>query len=174
MYKNRLGNILTLFIFGITFLSFSTKKAYSSEIIVPFDKYPGEQVIHIDVSDRTLQFTRGDGQAYRYPIAVGKSDQFKRYGTTKVVRKKKFPTWRPTPRMRKENPNLPEEVGPGPSNPLGTRMMYFGWSMIGIHGNNTPTSIGSDASSGCFRMFNKDVVKLFKKVPVGTKVVVQK
>jgi len=166
------GYLVFVFTLTLFFSLLHFEIAESKARIVRFDKYVGQNVIYIDISERRLYYTRGDGKAYRYPIAVGKSEEFRRYGTTKIVHKKKYPEWRPTPRMRKEDPELPEVVEPGPKNPLGSRMLYLGWESLGIHGNNNPFAIGTAASSGCFRMFNADVESLYKKVKIGTKVVV--
>jgi lipoprotein-anchoring transpeptidase ErfK/SrfK len=60
----------------------------------------------------------------------------------------------------------------GPGNPLGARALYLGSSMYRIHGTNEPSTIGQNVSSGCIRMMNEDVIDLFDRVPVGTKVIV--
>jgi lipoprotein-anchoring transpeptidase ErfK/SrfK len=61
----------------------------------------------------------------------------------------------------------------GPGNPLGARAMYLGESVYRIHGTNQPHTIGQSVSSGCFRLVNSDVIDLYERVPVGTRVVVQ-
>jgi lipoprotein-anchoring transpeptidase ErfK/SrfK len=60
----------------------------------------------------------------------------------------------------------------GIENPLGARALYLGSSLYRIHGSNEPDSIGHAVSSGCIRMLNEDVVDLYRRVSVGTKVVV--
>lgn len=60
----------------------------------------------------------------------------------------------------------------GLDNPLGARALYLGSSIYRIHGTNEPRSIGKAASSGCIRMFNADVVELYRHVRVGSLVVV--
>ena len=60
----------------------------------------------------------------------------------------------------------------GPENPLGARAMYLGSSLCRIHGSNEPWTIGQAVSSGCIRMRNEDVIELYEKVKVGTKVLV--
>ena len=89
-----------------------------------------------------------------------------------MVRKQVDPIWRPTARMRAEDPTLPEAVPPGPDNPLGNRAMYLGWSQYLIHGTNKPWGIGRRSSSGCIRMYPEDAEALFEAVAVGTKVTV--
>jgi lipoprotein-anchoring transpeptidase ErfK/SrfK len=114
----------------------------------------------------------GDGQAVRYPVAVGEP-RFHWTGELWVSSKQENPTWRPTKRMRRENPALPASVGPGPRNPLGARAIYLGWGEYRIHGTNAPHTIGSAASSGCFRMHNADAIDLFDRVHLGAPVIVQ-
>jgi L,D-transpeptidase ErfK/SrfK len=74
--------------------------------------------------------------------------------------------------MREEKPFLPTAVPQGPSNPLGTHALYLGWPTFLIHGSNKPWGIGRRVSSGCMRMYPEDIIDLFNKVPVGTKVTV--
>jgi lipoprotein-anchoring transpeptidase ErfK/SrfK len=62
--------------------------------------------------------------------------------------------------------------GGGPENPLGSRAMYLGSTLYRIHGTNAPWTIGYAVSSGCIRMRNEDVVDLYERVNVGTKVIV--
>ncbi len=76
--------------------------------------------------------------------------------------------------MRRKNPKLPEVVRPGPSNPLGTRALYLADGLLRIHGTNDPLSIGTNASSGCFRMYREDVEQLYEMVRAGTPVTVHR
>jgi L,D-transpeptidase ErfK/SrfK len=107
-----------------------------------------------------------------FPLGIGREGLLTPTGTTSVVRKVDGPTWRPTPRMRAEDPKLPAVVGPGPDNPMGTHAMYLGWAQYAIHGTNKPYGIGRRSSSGCLRMYPEDIVKLYGQVPVGTTVTV--
>jgi lipoprotein-anchoring transpeptidase ErfK/SrfK len=74
--------------------------------------------------------------------------------------------------MMLRRPDLPEHMDGGPGNPLGARALYLGSSMYRIHGTNEPSTIGTNVSSGCIRMMNEDVIDLYNRVPVGTKVIV--
>ncbi len=74
--------------------------------------------------------------------------------------------------MRKREPHLPEFMPGGPNNPLGARALYLGGSLYRIHGTNAAHTIGQAMSSGCIRMMNQDVIDLYKRVKVGTRVVV--
>lgn len=122
-------------------------------------------------SQRKLYLALGDGRALVYPIAIGKPG-LAWTGETKVTGKARNPTWTPTANTRRLYPDLPSFVAAGPKNPLGPRALYLAKDFYRIHGTNKPSSIGSAASLGCFRMFNADVVDLFARVEVGARVVV--
>jgi lipoprotein-anchoring transpeptidase ErfK/SrfK len=144
-------------------------KGASTKEIVSIDGDYVRGTIIIKSSERKLYYTLGEGKAIRYSIAVGKP-KFLWSGDLWISSKQRNPSWRPTARMRRENPRLPKVVGPGPHNPLGMRAMYLGWSEYRIHGTNAPGSIGSSTSSGCFRMHNADAIDLFDRVHIGAPV----
>jgi lipoprotein-anchoring transpeptidase ErfK/SrfK len=75
--------------------------------------------------------------------------------------------------MIQRQPYLPRWMAGGPGNPLGARALYLGNTVYRIHGTNLPQTIGTAVSSGCFRLVNPDVIDLYERTPVGTKVVVQ-
>jgi lipoprotein-anchoring transpeptidase ErfK/SrfK len=139
---------------------------------VSFDKkYTPGQVI-VSFGDRRLYHVTNVGQAVSYPIAVPR-EQSRWSGNTTVTMKKENPAWTPTPEMIRENPRLPRWVPGGhPMNPLGVRALYLGSSTYRIHGTDAPWTIGQAVSKGCIRMFNEDVLHLYPKIPVGTKVTV--
>ena len=74
--------------------------------------------------------------------------------------------------MMLRRPDLPAHMDGGPDNPLGARALYLGSSLYRIHGTNEPETIGHNVSSGCIRMMNEDVIDLYNRVRVGTKVIV--
>lgn len=131
---------------------------------------PGE--IFVSFSDRRLYFITKPGEAWSYPIAIPREqDDWK--GMMIISDKKINPSWTPTPTMIKENPRLPSWVPGGhPYNPLGVRALYLGSSAYRIHGTDAPWTIGEPVSKGCIRMYNKDVVDLYEKVKLGTRVTV--
>ncbi|GAB5387542.1 MAG: hypothetical protein Alpg2KO_05100 [Alphaproteobacteria bacterium] len=131
------------------------------------------QGILIDISDRRLYWVEEGKEVRSFPIAVPREGYRTYYGDSKVGWLRPNPTWTPTPNMRRKNPSLPRSVPPGPNNPLGTKAIGTGWKYIYIHGTNRPESIGTRASSGCFRMHNPDVEWLFKQVKSGTPIRVQ-
>jgi lipoprotein-anchoring transpeptidase ErfK/SrfK len=131
---------------------------------------PGTIIVH--TSERFLYLVQGNNRALRYGIGVGR-DGFQWSGLLKVSRKAEWPDWRPPPEMIERQPYLPRFMAGGPGNPLGARALYLGETVYRIHGTNQPQTIGQSVSSGCFRLVNPDVVDLFDRVPVGTKVVVR-
>jgi L,D-transpeptidase ErfK/SrfK len=138
---------------------------------LPPDAAPEGVVINL-ADMRLYYFAEPGGAMQSFPIGIGRDGLLTPLGSTEVVRKTKDPTWRPTPRMRAEDPALPEAVPPGPDNPLGNRAMYLGWSQYLIHGTNKPLGIGRRTSSGCVRMYPEDVEYLYDRVAIGTKVTV--
>jgi lipoprotein-anchoring transpeptidase ErfK/SrfK len=134
------------------------------------DQKPGTVVV--STSKRRLYYVLGGGQAIEYGVGVGRQG-FSWSGTKTVTIKKEWPDWRPPEQMLRRRPDLPRYMAGGQENPLGARAMYLGSSLYRIHGSNEADTIGSAVSSGCIRMTNKDVVDLYQRVRLGTKVVVQ-
>ena len=164
--------LLSLGLAGPAAAAPATKRPIPSEreeTVFIGDYEPGTIVVM--TSARQLFLVTGPDSALKYDIAVGKpSEQW--FGKSWVSKKRLNPTWVPTASMREAKPTLPASVGPGPKNPLGQRAMNLGWGTYRIHGTNSPNSIGSAASAGCFRMRNADVVDLFERVHVGAEVIV--
>jgi lipoprotein-anchoring transpeptidase ErfK/SrfK len=136
--------------------------------------YSGPQApgtIVIDTPNKFLYLVLGQGQALRYGIGVGRPG-FEWSGVKTISRKAEWPAWTPPAEMLLRRPDLPRHMEGGPSNPLGSRAMYLGSSLYRIHGTNEPETIGTNVSSGCIRMLNEDVMDLYERVRVGTKVVV--
>ena len=156
----------------IDFLWGGSQEWGGSKQNVSFDpKYTAGQII-VSFGDRRIYLITKAGQAISYPIAVPR-EQSRWQGTTTVSDKRINPSWRPTPEMIRENPKLPTWVPGGHRmNPLGVRAMYLGASTYRIHGTDAPWTIGQAVSKGCIRMFNEDVLDLYPRVPVGTKVTV--
>jgi L,D-transpeptidase ErfK/SrfK len=113
---------------------------------------------------------------YTYPINIGKMDWHTPLGKTKVVDKRKNPTWTPPESVRQEHiangePPLPAVVPAGPDNPLGAFAMRLGLTgSYLIHGTNNPIAVGMAVTHGCIRMYPEDIEELFPMVPVGTPV----
>jgi lipoprotein-anchoring transpeptidase ErfK/SrfK len=125
----------------------------------------------IDTGNTYLYYVLGQGRAIRYGVGVGR-EGFTWSGVQAISRKAEWPDWIPPAEMIARQPYLPRWIGGGPGNPLGARAMYLGSSVYRIHGTNDPTTIGQFVSSGCIRMTNDDVIDLFARVNIGTRVVV--
>lgn len=148
------------------------KKYTKKKSVVKKKKKKKKDYIIIKTHERKLYHYLDDKLNKIYNIAVGKKES-QHFGTYWVSKKKKWPDWIPTKNIKEEFPNLPDVVKGGKYNPLGARALYLGRSAYRIHGTNKPKSIGTAASHGCFRMHNKDVITLYNKTRVGTKVYIR-
>jgi lipoprotein-anchoring transpeptidase ErfK/SrfK len=143
---------------------------YNKQVVA----YSGRETagtIVIDTPSKFLYLVQGDGSALRYGIGVGRPG-FTWAGVKTISMKKEWPSWTPPAEMLKRRPDLPRFMEGGPENPLGARAMYLGSTLYRIHGSNEPWTIGTQVSSGCIRMRNEDVIDLYNRVKVGTRVVV--
>lgn len=138
---------------------------------VAYDGKEAAGTIVIDTPDKFLFLVEGDGKALRYGIGVGRPG-FTWSGVKTITAKREWPDWTPPSEMLARRPDLPRYMAGGPENPLGARAMYLGSTLYRIHGSNEPWTIGTNVSSGCIRMRNEDVIDLYDRVKVGTKVVV--
>jgi len=138
-------------------------------VAYPTNEPPG--TIIIDTAHTFLYLTLGHGMAMRYGIGVGRQG-FTWSGIETIARKAEWPDWIPPAQMVARQPYLPRWVGGGPGNPLGARALYLGNTEYRIHGTNDPSSIGKHVSSGCIRLQNADIIDLYSRVNIGTKVVV--
>jgi lipoprotein-anchoring transpeptidase ErfK/SrfK len=150
---------------------FGTAAASVQRAVVPFTGRERPGTIIISTPERRLYLVLPSGQALRYGIGVGRIG-FTWAGTTAVSMKREWPDWTPPEQMLQRRPDLPRHMAGGVDNPLGARALYLGSSLYRIHGSNEPDTIGTAVSSGCFRMTNDDVIDLYNRVPVGTKVIV--
>lgn len=151
-------------------------------VYYPTDEAPG--TIVIDPQHHFLYFIEGGGRAIRYGVGVGRTG-FGWSGIATVHDKQEWPDWYPPKEMIARQPELKRVVTKlrsglgmpgGPRNPLGARALYL-WqgnkdTLYRIHGTVEPWTIGHNASSGCIRMINQDVMDLYQRAPVGAKVVV--
>jgi lipoprotein-anchoring transpeptidase ErfK/SrfK len=140
--------------------------------IVFYDTNKEAGSIIVNTSEKRLYYLVDYQLAYVYPIAVGKK-RYQFFGNYTISAKAKWPTWRPTESILADKPWLPTVVEGGTNNPLGARALYLGDSSYRIHGTNNPSSIGKEASRGCIRMYNEDVIDLYSMVQTGVKVYIQ-
>lgn len=152
------------------FLNLFSMQAIPREM-VPWHRGSAPGTVVISTSERRLYYVLPGHRAIRYGVGVGR-EGFTWSGIKKVSMKREWPDWTPPPEMLKRRPDLPRHMPGGIDNPLGARAIYLGSSMYRIHGSNEPDTIGAAVSSGCIRMTNKDVVDLYDRVKIGTKVVV--
>lgn len=143
---------------------------YERQVVDYFGKEAAGTIV-IDTPNRFLYLVQGGGRALRYGIGVGRPG-FTWAGVKMITNKREWPDWVPPPEMLKRRPDLPRHMEGGPENPLGARAMYLGSSLYRIHGSNEPWTIGTAVSSGCIRMRNEDVIDLYERVRVGTRVIV--
>jgi lipoprotein-anchoring transpeptidase ErfK/SrfK len=127
--------------------------------------------IIIDTANTYLYLALGGGKAMRYGIGVGR-EGFTWTGAERVSRMAEWPDWHPPAEMIERQPYLPRFMAGGEGNPLGARALYLGKTLYRIHGTNQPSTIGTFVSSGCIRLTNEDVMDLYQRVKVGTRVVV--
>jgi lipoprotein-anchoring transpeptidase ErfK/SrfK len=142
----------------------------------PTGEAPGTVVV--DPGQRYLYLVEPNGKARRYGIGVGR-EGFAWNGTATIQMKREWPKWYPPVEMQERDERARQYakgMDGGPDNPLGARAMYLFQNgrdtLYRIHGTNEPKSIGTAVSSGCIRMLNADVIDLYNRVPIGTKVVV--
>jgi lipoprotein-anchoring transpeptidase ErfK/SrfK len=139
--------------------------------VVDYDGRESAGTVVVDTPNKFLYLVQGNGKALRYGIGVGRPG-FTWSGVKTISAKKEWPDWTPPAEMLVRRPDLPRHMDGGPQNPLGARAMYLGSTLYRIHGSNEPWTIGTNVSSGCIRMRNEDVIDLYGRVNVGTKVVV--
>jgi lipoprotein-anchoring transpeptidase ErfK/SrfK len=153
-------------------LGFGLYRITPKETVAFNEKYaPGTIIVR--QREKRLYYVLGDGRAIRYAIAVGREGAAWS-GVSTVSNKKEWPDWTPTPNILRHQPDLPRFVEGGPHNPLGARALYLGQTLYRIHGTNEPWRIGEEASSGCIRMSNDDVIDLYNRTKLGATVVVQR
>ena len=124
-----------------------------------------------DTTSRALHFWSEDQSIYKlYPTSVPLTEDLTRLGRTEIVQKVVGPTWRPSPEMKKRNPEWPDVVEAGPDNPLGTHALYLSWTYYRIHGTHDTRKIGRRSSNGCVGLYNEHIAILFDLTKVGTQV----
>ena len=141
--------------------------------VVAFKGDVSAGTVLIRTNERRLYYVLGDGRAIRYPVGVGRAG--KRWsGTTTISGKFLSPAWSPPAEVKRDKPSLPNVIpGGSPSNPMGVAAMTLAGGEYAIHGTNRPGSVGGFVSYGCIRMYNQDIMDLYRKVDYGTRVVVQ-
>ena len=138
-------------------------------VVVPFQGYePG--TIVVKTHERHLYFVLGPYRALRFPVGVGRAGM-QWTGLAHVEGKYIWPAWRAPPSIQRNAPVIP---GGAPNNPMGARAMTLRGGEYAIHGTDRPSSVGRFISHGCIRMYNRDIVRLFPMVAIGTPVIVER
>jgi lipoprotein-anchoring transpeptidase ErfK/SrfK len=165
-----IGRVSLFFLPSIFVATISSTVPAAAGDIVAFSAPAG--TIVIKTSERRLYYSYGDGRAIRYKVGVGRKG--KTWSGESVIDGKYIrPAWSPPAEIRRDKPGLPSVIpGGSPSNPMGAAAMTLAGGEYAIHGTNAPSSIGGYVSYGCIRMYNEDIVDLFGRVHVGTRVVV--
>jgi lipoprotein-anchoring transpeptidase ErfK/SrfK len=153
------------------FINVFREQAIPSQVVIWTHPQFKTGTVVVSTKQRRLYYVLGGGRAIEYGVGVGR-EGFTWSGMKTITRKREWPDWRPPPQMLKRRPDLPRHMAGGMENPLGARALYLGSSEYRIHGSNEPDTIGAAVSSGCIRMTNRDVVDLYGRVKIGTKVVV--
>jgi L,D-transpeptidase ErfK/SrfK len=149
-----------------------------TEIIIPqhyiLPSGPREGVIINLAELRLYYFPKDRNEVDTYPLGIGREGWSTPVGETRIIGKKKDPSWTVPASILKEhkeegNP-LPPMIPPGPDNPLGAYALYLGMSGYLLHGTNRPFGVGMRVSHGCIRLYPENISQLFEQVPVGTPV----
>lgn len=147
---------------------------------VPYTTREQPGTIVVEVDNCYAYLVLEGGRALRYGVGVGREEAFNFQGAATIARKAEWPSWTPTANMiRREPERYGKYAGGlpgGPTNPLGPRALYLYRdgrdTYYRLHGTTEPWTIGTMVSSGCIRFINQDIIDLYRRVPVGTRVVV--
>ncbi|MDW3180386.1 MULTISPECIES: L,D-transpeptidase [unclassified Roseobacter] len=147
------------------------------EVRIKNDFAPNE--IHVDPAQFALYWTLPDQKAIRYSIGIGRPGLYEA-GEFYVGAKKEWPSWTPTPDMIERDPEsyarFADGMAGGINNPLGSRGLYLfqpgiGDTFLRVHGTNEPKTIGQRVSNGCARLVNDQMIDLYNRVPMNSRVV---
>ena len=165
--RTELRAVAALLLTSILFLPATA----AEERVAYHGAYPPGTIV-VNTPERRLYLVVSPGEALRYPVGVGKAGK-QWAGRAQIVAKFLKPAWSPPAEVKRDHPSLPDLIPGGvPSNPMGAAAMVLTGGQYAIHGTNRPNSIGGFVSYGCIRMFNADIVSLYRRVRVGTPVVV--
>ncbi|WP_308915623.1 L,D-transpeptidase [Jannaschia sp. LMIT008] len=170
---------------GASFFAFDAARAQSTRgpqfdpVIVRTREGVAPNELHVIPDSFMLYWTMPGGQAIRYRCGIGRPGLYES-GQFYVGAKKEWPSWTPTPEMIERDPDSYEQFADGmpggPDNPLGARALYLfepgrGDTFLRIHGTNAPRTIGTAVSNGCARLINSEIIDLYPRVPMRSRVV---
>ncbi len=144
----------------------------SSWILPHVRTYEG---IVINLSELRLYYFFKQKRTFKvmtFPIGIGSEGFDTPVGEFRVFEKIAGPAWYVPESIRKEKPDLPRVMPPGPDNPLGSHALRLSLKTILIHGTNKPWGVGRGVSHGCIRLYPEDIPKLFRLVTIGMRVTI--
>ncbi len=164
--------IIALVLAAFASLAFGGASKVEASQVVHFRGYSAGTIVVV-TRQRRLYYMMTDDTAIQYPVGVGQLGMAWS-GTAYIDGKYIKPAWSPPDMIKRENPRIPNVIAAGSSaNPMGAAAMTLsGGGQYAIHGTNSPGSIGGFVSHGCIRMYNSDILDLYGRVGLGTKVVV--
>jgi lipoprotein-anchoring transpeptidase ErfK/SrfK len=163
--------LLTAFVVVLAALAAAMTMASARDVVPLRGGYPAGSIVVL-TNQRTLLFVLGNGQAIRYPVGVGRAGMAW-HGTASIDTMLIRPDWSPPRDIRRAEPNLPRVIPGGTAaNPMGEAVLGLNRGNYAIHGTNSPGSVGHFVSHGCIRMYNRDILDLYRRVGIGTRVYV--
>src|ERR1700733_1852339 len=161
--------IVALILAAFVSLAFGGPSSAEARQVVHLRGYSAGTIV-VMTRQRRLYYMMSDDSAILYPVGVGRPGWGPAYIDGKYIK----PAWSPPDMIKRENPRIPAVIPSGSSaNPMGAAAMTLsGGGQYAIHGTNAPGSIGGFVSHGCIRMYNSDILDLYGRVGLGTKVVV--
>lgn len=163
---------LSLTFAGVALAGLQPNRAFAGEDRVPFSSAYAPGTIVVKTTERRLYLVVSRNRALRYPVGVGKSGR-QWTGQRQIVAMFLAPAWMPPAEVKHDNPRIPDYIAGGtPGNPMGAAAMVLTGGEYAIHGTNRPNSIGGFVSYGCIRMLNQDILSLYRRVGVGSPVIV--
>jgi L,D-transpeptidase ErfK/SrfK len=144
----------------------------TSWILPEVSSYDG---IVINISEMRLYYFHKKDRSpvvSTFPIGIGSEGNDTPVGVFKIIQKVVNPSWYPPLSIRKERPELPNVIPPGPDNPLGSHALRLSLGTVLIHGTNRPFAVGRKVTHGCIRLYPEDIPQLFSMIPNGMKVTI--
>ncbi|RFB77959.1 L,D-transpeptidase family protein [Methylovirgula sp. 4M-Z18] len=145
---------------------------------VRYDSNEEVGTIVVDPANYYVYRIEGDGNATRYGANVGRQG-FLWSGDAYVGRKAEWPTWTPPKEMIARQPEAGKYARGMPGgleNPLGARTLYLyqdgKYTLYTLYSTSDPETIGTNVTSGCTGLLSQDMIHLYSRTPVKTKVVV--
>jgi lipoprotein-anchoring transpeptidase ErfK/SrfK len=156
--------------FAWAYFACSTASAHAAPAVSIANEPVGTIVVR--TKQRRLFLVVEPGRTISYPVGVGRAG--KQWSGESYIKSKRLkPAWSPPAEIKRDRPSIPDVIAAGaPNNPMGAAALVLADGEYAIHGTNSPKSIGGFVSYGCIRMYNKDVLDLYKRVSEGTRVVV--